>query len=279
MSETAKIDHEMTEHNGVNIASNGAPLSRQVTVALSPEQYERLFFQPSAPRRGDLAKRFANPTLLGLIGFLVPYTSTILILCGFQGAVAPQSLVGISADYYFFGALAMNLAGIAEFILGNTFPFAVFIIYGSHWGSLAYQQDPIHQTTSAFGELGGAEGAAYNASQGFHNISMVLASFVFLIGTLRVNLFFTFTFFGLVMLFGFIAAADFSIASATTEADLEHINTLLRCAGGFGFLGLISGWYFAILTACEAVGIPCPLPVFDLSTKVFPDKPKNSQAS
>jgi hypothetical protein len=58
MSETVKIDHEMAEHNGVNLASNGAPLSRQVTVALSPEQYERLFFQPSAPRRGDLAKRF-----------------------------------------------------------------------------------------------------------------------------------------------------------------------------------------------------------------------------
>lgn len=58
MSDSAKVDHEMTEHNGVNVVSNGAPLSRQVTVALSPEQYERLFFQPSAPRRGDLAKRF-----------------------------------------------------------------------------------------------------------------------------------------------------------------------------------------------------------------------------
>jgi hypothetical protein len=58
MSETAKIDHEMSEHNGVNLSSNGSPLSRQVTVALSPEQYARLFFQPSAPRRGDLAKRF-----------------------------------------------------------------------------------------------------------------------------------------------------------------------------------------------------------------------------
>jgi succinate-acetate transporter protein len=64
----------------------------------------------------------ANPTLLGLIGFLVPYTSTILILCGFQGAVAPQSLVGLSGDYYFFGAIAMVLAGIAEFILGNSTP-------------------------------------------------------------------------------------------------------------------------------------------------------------
>ncbi|KAF1828901.1 hypothetical protein BDW02DRAFT_511214 [Decorospora gaudefroyi] len=277
MSDTAKIDHEMTEHNGMGIASNGAPLNRQVTVALSPEQYERLFFQPSAPRRGDLAKRFANPTLLGLVGFLVPYTSTILILCGFQGATAPQSLVGLSGDYYFFGALAMNVAGIAEFILGNTFPMAVFLIYGSHWASLAYQQDPIHQTTSAFSEQGGAAGAAYNSSQGFHNVSMVLASFVFLIGTIRVNLFFTLTFFGLVMLFSFIAAADFSVASATTEADLEHIAMLLRIAGGFGFLGLVSGWYLAILTACEAVGIPCPLPVFDLSSKVFPKEEKASQ--
>jgi hypothetical protein len=61
MSDTVKFDHEMSEHNGVNIGGNGSPLSRQVTVALSPEQYERLFFQPSAPRRGDLAKRFGMP--------------------------------------------------------------------------------------------------------------------------------------------------------------------------------------------------------------------------
>jgi hypothetical protein len=88
----------------------------------------------------------------------------------------------------------------------------------------------------------------------------------------RVNVFFTLTFFGLVMLFAFIAAADFSVASATTEADVEHIAKLLQIGGGFGFLGLISGWYLAILTACEAVGIPCPLPVFDLSSKVFPKK-------
>lgn len=74
------------------------------------------------------------------------------------------------------------------------------------------------------------------------------------------------------MLFSFIAAADFSVASATTPGDLAHINKLLNIAGGFGFLGLVCGWYLAILTACEAVGIPCPLPVLDLSSKVFPKK-------
>lgn len=74
------------------------------------------------------------------------------------------------------------------------------------------------------------------------------------------------------MLFSFIAAADFSVASAKTAADLAHINHLLHIAGGFGFIGLICGWYLAILTACEAVGIPCPLPVLDLSSRVFPKK-------
>lgn len=276
MTDHHKIDHEMKEHNGHNIVGNGAELSRQVTVQLSPEQYERLFFQPSAPRRGDLAKRFANPTLLGLIGFLIPYTSTIFTLCGFQSAVAPQTLIGLSGDYYFFGCIAMVLAGVAEFVLGNTFPMAVFIIYGAHWGSLAYTQDPIHDTTSPFSELGGATGAAYNSSQGFHNVSMALASFVFFLGTFRVNAFFTLTFLGLIFLFSFIAAADFRIAHAKTEADVEHINKLLHIAGGFGFLGLVSGWYLAILTACEAVGIPCPLPVLDLSSKVFPKKDPNA---
>lgn len=91
-------------------------------------------------------------------------------------------------------------------------------------------------------------------------------------GTFRVNVFFTLTFFGLIMLFSFVAAADFRVGHATTEADVEHINKLLHIAGGFGFIGLVCGWYLAILTACEAVGIPCPLPVLDLSSKVFPKK-------
>lgn len=106
---------------------DGNPLSRQITVNMTPEHYERLFFQPAQPR-GDLAKRLGNPTLLGLLGFLIPYTSTIFILCGLRGAVAPTSLAGLSADYYFLGGIAMNLAGIAEFVLGNSmYPDALHI--------------------------------------------------------------------------------------------------------------------------------------------------------
>lgn len=81
-------------------------------------------------------------------------------------------MLGLTGDYYFLGAIAMNVAGIAEFILGNTFPFAVFVIYGCHWGALAYAQDPIHAAANAFTNEGGVLGAPYNASQGFHNITM-----------------------------------------------------------------------------------------------------------
>lgn len=144
MDDTHAIDHkaEYKETNG-----NGAPLSRQVTVTLSSEQYERMFFSPGGPKNLDLQKRFGNPTLLGLLCFLIPYSSTIFILCQFQGAIPPTSLVGLTGDYYFLGGIGMVLAGIAEFILGNTYPFAVFIIFGAHWCSLGYTQDPVSQTT------------------------------------------------------------------------------------------------------------------------------------
>jgi hypothetical protein len=56
---------------------------------------------------------------------LIPYTSTIFTLCGLRGAVAPTSLIGLNGDYYFLGAIAMNLAGVAEFILGNS----MFVCY------------------------------------------------------------------------------------------------------------------------------------------------------
>lgn len=66
---------------------NGEPLGRQVTMQLSSEQYEKLFFQPTAAR-GDLAKRLGNPTLLGLFGFLLPFQTTVFLLMGFQGGSA-----------------------------------------------------------------------------------------------------------------------------------------------------------------------------------------------
>jgi len=250
-------------------SGDGTGLSRQMTMQLSADQYERLFFQPTGAK-GDLAKRLGNPTLLGVIGFLIPYTSTMFCLLQFKGSDS-TSLVSVSGSYYFLGGIAMNIAGIAEFVLGNTFPFVVFIVYGCHWVNLAYTGDPAHALVAAY-NVDGADGAlskAYNSGQGHYAVVMAMVSFVFLLGSLRTNVPFVLVFFTLVFLFSFIAGANYEVGYNPTPEGLEYAAKLLKIGGGFGFVAAIMGWYLAIITVCASTGVPCPLPIFDLSQKVF----------
>lgn len=104
--------------------------------------------------------------------------------------------------------------------------------------------------------------------------SRCILSVILFIAAFRVNVLFVLVFLGLIFLFAFIAAADFAVPHATTAADVDHILMLLKVGGGFGMLGVICGWYLALITACESVGMPCPLPIFDLTSRVFPEKKK-----
>ena len=72
---------------------------------------------------------------------------------------------------------------------------------------------------------------------------MTLVSFAFMLGSIRVNVLFVLVFFGLVMLFAFIAAADLYVASAGAALDPAHLDKLLAIAGGFGMIGAVCGWY------------------------------------
>ena len=77
------VEHEKSDYS----TNSENALTRQVTVQMSAEQYEKLFFQPT-PARGDLAKRLGNPTLLGVLGFLIPYTTTMMTLMQWKGTSA-----------------------------------------------------------------------------------------------------------------------------------------------------------------------------------------------
>ncbi|KAI9658887.1 MAG: hypothetical protein M1821_001847 [Bathelium mastoideum] len=259
--------HEKLEHLS---SENG--LTRQVTVQMSAEQYERLFFQPTPPR-GDLAKRLGNPTLLGVLGFLIPYTTTMMVLMEWRGTDSATSGTGLSGTYFFLGGIAMNIAGICEFILGNTFPFAVFIIYGSHWCNLGYLADPAHNIVGSF--KGGATDQAYASSQGVYNVVMTLISFVLFLGSMRTNAPFCLALLCLIFVFSFLAAAEFAIGYATTPEALDHATYLIKIGGGFGFVTALAGWYLAINLALASTGIPSPLPTFDLSHLLF----RKSQAA
>lgn len=98
---------------------------------------------------------------------------------------------------------------------------------------------------------------------------MALVSFVFSVGSLRTNVPFVIIFVSLIILFGLFAAGQFHVGYDPTPEGLAHAAYLFKVAGGFGIVILLMGWYLAIITACAATGVPCPLPVFDLSSKVF----------
>jgi succinate-acetate transporter protein len=178
--------------------------------------------------------------LLGLVGLLIPFQITMWCLLQFKGSDL-TSLVSVSGSLYFMGGIAMNIAGLAEFILGNSFPFAVFIIYGCHWLVLAYTGDPSHLILNAFGPEGMA-GKPWNSGQGHYALVMALVSFIFLLGALRTNVPFVIMFFTLVILFGFIAVADYGLGSDSSPEGVQFAGNLLKIAGGFGIVTAIMGW-------------------------------------
>ncbi len=49
---------------------------------------------------------------------------------GWRGASA-NSLLALIGAYYFMGGMALYVAGILEFIIGNTFPALVFTSFGT----------------------------------------------------------------------------------------------------------------------------------------------------
>jgi succinate-acetate transporter protein len=174
---------------------------------------------------------------------MIPFTSIVLAFLQFEGS-STKSVNAICASFYFFGGIAMNIAGIAEFILGNTFPFVAFVVYGTHWVVLAYTSDPSHGIINSYAvdPLPGLLSQDFNAGQGNYNLVMAIVSFVFLCGAIRTNVPFVILFVTLVLLFSFVSAAYYQLGYQGLEG-VAHATHYFRIAGGFGFVGMMSGWY------------------------------------
>lgn len=62
-----------------------------------------------------------------------------------------------SGASYSFGATLLMLSGIAEFLLGNTFPSVVFLAYGSHFLTMAITYTPFFAAISSYNADGSQE--------------------------------------------------------------------------------------------------------------------------
>jgi len=242
-----------------DIEMQGGPIGRQLSIQLTSEQFEKLYLQPGGQAaKGDLAKRLGNPTALGLISFLLCLTPVSCFLMGFGDSDATSNTSN-AGSFILIGGVGLYVAGILEFILGNTFPFVVFFSFGGYWTTFGFLNSPIQNITGAY--AAGAESPAFNSGIAIWLVCWGVYDFILFVASLRTNVVFAILFFVLDIAFFLLAAAYFQLG----YGNASFAGTLLKAGGAFAFLTTLCGWYLLVVLLLGATGFPCPLPVGDLS--------------
>ncbi|KAK2608583.1 hypothetical protein QQS21_002930 [Conoideocrella luteorostrata] len=232
------------------------------SIALSPEQFERLYLSPPNAVRGNLRKTFSNPTPLGIAGLLLAITPLTCELQEWGGSYGNG--VATLATYYFLGGMCSELAAIGNFILGNTLPTTFFGIYGGFFLAFGFTMTPSSGAANKDVFPKGPEDPGVMASLGFFAIFMGVFTFVIMIGSLRTNLPLlltfsmlgpTFVIFGCSRLYG-------------AQGDEKMLKTLQHAAGALGFASICTGWYLFLAEILAGTDFPIQVPIFDLSQRV-----------
>lgn len=250
--ETPKLDYDIEALTG------GSSLARQISVQLSAEQFERLYLQPGGQSaKGDLAKRVGNPTPLGVASFAIALSCFAADLMGFSG-VSTSAAVSQVGAFYFVAGLGLTLAGIFEWIIGNTFPSVVFTTFGGFWLSAGFLFQPSQGIAAAIGGPGSLD---YNKGIALYLASWGVLTFVYLITALRTNVVFVLLFFFLDITFFLLTGTYILIGNG----NVANLTMMLHVSGAFAFLTVLCGWYLLVVLMFGSTGIPIALPVGDLS--------------
>ncbi|KAH8659159.1 GPR1/FUN34/yaaH family-domain-containing protein [Tricladium varicosporioides] len=244
------------------------------SISISPELFEKIYLSPQNQVKGDLRKTFGNPTPVALVGFLLSLSPLSADLMGWRGA-GGNGAAGIGS-YYFFGGALMVIGGILEFVLGNTFPFVVFISFGAFWLSFAATLQPFYYAYGLYAPPGGTEAdglstVGFTASFAFFLVFMGVLCFIYLICSLRTNIVFVVIFFTLVCAFGLLAGAYWQNANAIGNSDpaaARLAGRLQIAAGAFTFVTSMAGWWIFAAIMLAALDFPFQIPVGDLSTMI-----------
>lgn len=172
----------------------------------------------------------------------------------------------------------MIVGGFLEFIIGNTFPFVVFLSFGAFWLAFAATLQPFYYAYGSYAPAGDPESAGidtvgFTASFAFFLLFMGLLCLVYLICSLRTNIVFVIIFFSLVIAFSLLAATYWynakALASTPPDAStLAYAHRLQVAAGAVVFVTSLAGWYIFFAIMLAALDFPFQVPVGDLSTMI-----------
>ncbi|KAK5625604.1 hypothetical protein RRF57_001320 [Xylaria bambusicola] len=223
-------------------------------VTMPPELFEKLYLTPKVPKVGDYNLRFANPTALGFVGFVISTFTFSMVLMGFGGSKGFSPVVGI---FFFTGPLLLTFAHGLRMVMAMGL-FSVF------WLSFGVIQLPtlnlsLPYATSA--DPTGATSSAFNTDVGLYLLVWGFALFTFFIFTLKINTVFA-------LIFGLVSAAAWILSAAyfkVAAADFETAGKLQKAGGALLFVVAALGWYMTFIIMAGEMRITLNLPVGDLS--------------
>nr|OQO29473.1 hypothetical protein B0A51_02780 [Rachicladosporium sp. CCFEE 5018] len=253
---TNGLDHEAIHHAGPSLHKT------DTNITISPELWEKLYLTPKVPTQSDANKRFANPTPMGFVGFVISTFTFATILMGWGGAAG---LFGVAGIFFFTGPVLLILATIFEWVMGNFFPMMVCSLFSVFWLSFGLLQLPTLGLAAAYSTTGNAaEGAAskeYNAAIALYLIVWGFALFTFFIFTLKTNVIFAGIFLFVTLGAWVLSGAYFAVA----RADYTMALKLQKTGGALLFIVAALGWYMTFVIMAFEMRLPVKLPVGDLS--------------
>ncbi|GAW17795.1 hypothetical protein ANO14919_072620 [Xylariales sp. No.14919] len=233
----------------------------QTTVSIPSELFEKLCLAPKVPHAGNDTRRFANPTPLGFVGFVISTFTFSMILLGFGGASGLSPVVGI---FLFTGPVLLFVAMIFEWIMGNFFPMMVMGLFTVFWLSFGLLNLPTLELGSPFAtpsDPTGLSSQGYNAAVALYLIVWGFALFTFFIFTLKVNLVFATLFFLVSIGSWLLGAAYFKVSNG----DYAGAMLCQKVGASLLFVDGILGWYVCFAMMAAEMRLPLSLPFGDLS--------------
>jgi uncharacterized protein len=183
---------------------------------------------------------FADPGPLGLAGFAM---TTFYLSSVNAGWLAESALPVVLGLALFYGGLAQLLAGMWEFVKGNTFGALAFSSFGAFW--LSYWYLVAHTDLTKANATNVAHGL------GFYLLGWTIFTLYMFVASTRTNLALMVVLGLLTLTFFFLFLGEYTTTSGLT-----------KLGGYLGLLTALAAWYTSLAGVMNATARRPILPVF-----------------
>jgi uncharacterized protein len=185
---------------------------------------------------------FADPGPLGLAAF----AGTTFFLSTVNAGLLPKSVeAGVFGLAFFYGGLAQVLAGMWEFVKGNTFGALAFTSFGAFWLSFWYL------ASHAASDLAKASAADVGKALGTYLLVWTIFTAYMLVASMRTSGALMLVFLLLTLTFLFLCIGDYNASGGLT-----------RVGGWLGLLTALAAWYASFAGVFNATAKRAVVPTF-----------------